>query len=193
MADADISDSRGQPITWLTSSDPRSISLVAPAPIESGVQVYNNYGPKPNEELLLGYGFVLSPNPDDVLPLRLGGIGSNVSANKKARLTSKGLDAGKRWIIKRDGEIPRDLMEVLRIVMGDDHHHDHGNDDDDDDEEEEEHGHWEQEIELEQDVLGALGQMLDDKLAKLESVTSEVEAREDVRSMCEVYRQGESH
>lgn len=190
MIDADIPDSRGQPITWLTSSDPRTISLVAPSPIDSGVQVYNNYGPKPNEELLLGYGFVLNPNPDDVLPLRLGGIGSNVSANKKARLTSKGLDAGKRWIIKRDGEIPRDLMEVLRIVMGDEHHHEH--DHADDEEEEEEHGHWEQEMELELDVLGALGQMLDDKLAKLESVNPEVEAREDVRTMCEVYRQGES-
>jgi hypothetical protein len=188
MYDANISDSRGQPITWLTSSDPRTISLVAPSPIDSGVQVYNNYGPKPNEELLLGYGFVLNPNPDDVLPLRLGGIGSNVSANKKARLTSKGLDAGKRWIIKRDGEIPRDLMEVLRIVMGDEHHHDH---DDDEEEEEEEHGHWEQEMELELDVLGALGQMLDDKLAKLESVNSEVEARDDVRAMCDVYRRGE--
>jgi len=83
-------------------------------------------------------------------------------------------------------------MEVLRIVMGDEHHHEHEHEhDDDDDEEEEEHGHWEQEMELEQDVLGALGQMLDDKLAKLESVNSEVEAREDVRSMCEVYRQGE--
>jgi hypothetical protein len=186
--DDDSADSRGQPITWLTSSDPRTISLVAPSPIESGVQVYNNYGPKPNEELLLGYGFVLNPNPDDVLPLRLGGIGSNVSANKKARLTSKGLDAGKRWIIKRDGEIPRDLMEVLRIVMGDEHHHDH----EDDEEDEEEHGHWEQEMELEQDVLGALGQMLDDKLAKLESGTPEVEARDDVRDMCEVYRTGES-
>jgi len=190
--DADTQDSRGQPITWLTSSEPQSISLVAPAPIDSSVQVYNNYGPKPNEELLLGYGFVLSPNPDDVLPLRLGGIGSNVSANKKARLTSKGLDAGKRWIIKRDGEIPRDLMEVLRIVMGDEHHHEHEHDDDDD-EEEEEHGHWEQEMELEQDVLGALGQMLDDKLAKLESVKSTVEAREDVRTMCQVYRQGECY
>ena len=189
----DSADSRGQPITWLTSSDPRTISLVAPSTIESGVQVYNNYGPKPNEELLLGYGFVLSPNPDDVLPLRLGGLGSNVSESKKARLTSKGLDAGKRWIIKRDGEIPRDLMEVLRIVMGDEQSHQHGHDhehDDDDDEEEEEHGHWEQEMELELDVLGALGQMLDDKLAKLENVDTSIEAREDVRTMCGVYRQG---
>lgn len=153
------------------------------------MQVYNNYGPKPNEELLLGYGFVLDPNPDDVVPLRLGGLGSNVSEAKKARLTSKSLDAGKRWIIKHDGQIERDLMEVLRIVMGDEHPHDHDHDDED---EEEEHGHWEEEMELELDVLGALGQMLDDKLSKLESVDSSIEAREDVRVMCDVYRRGES-
>ena len=182
-------DSRGQPITWLTSSDPRTISLVASSPIDSDVQVYNNYGPKPNEELLLGYGFVLDPNPDDVVPLRLGGLGSNVSEAKKARLTSKGLDAGKRWIIKRDGQIERDLMEVLRIVMGDEHPHDHDHDDED---EEEEHGHWEEEMELELDVLGALGQMLDDKLSKLESVDPSIKAREDVRVMCDVYRRGKS-
>jgi len=84
-------------------------------------------------------------------------------------------------------------MEVLRIVMGDEQSHQHGHDhehDDDDDEEEEEHGHWEQEMELELDVLGALGQMLDDKLAKLENVDTSIEAREDVRTMCGVYRQG---
>jgi ABC-type Zn2+ transport system substrate-binding protein/surface adhesin len=104
-------------------------------------------------------------------------------------LTSKGLDAGKRWIIKRDGQIERDLMEVLRIVMGDDHPHDH---DHDDDEEEEEHGHWEEEMELELDVLGALGQMLDDKLSKLENFGTSIEAREDVKAMCGVYRRGES-
>jgi ABC-type Zn2+ transport system substrate-binding protein/surface adhesin len=140
--------------------------------------------------LLLGYGFVLSPNPDDVLPLRLGGLGSNVSENKKARLAAKSLDAGKRWIIKRDGQIERDLMEVLRIVMGEDNPHDHDHDEEDEDEEEE-HGHWEEEMELELDVLGALGQMLDDKLAKLEGVDTEVEARKDVKAMCEIYRRGE--
>jgi hypothetical protein len=167
-----------------------SISLVSSRPLDSYIQVFNNYGPKPNEELLLGYGFVLDPNPDDVVPLRLGGLGANVSKAKKARLASKSLDPGRRWIIKRDGQIERDLMEVLRIVMGPEETHDHDHDDEED-EDEEDHGHWQEEMELELDVLGALGQMLEDKLVKLEVTEAEVDVREDVREMCAVYRRGE--
>jgi hypothetical protein len=168
-----------------------TISLVTPSNLEADVQVFNNYGPKPNEELLLGYGFVLDPNPDEVVPLRLGGLGTNVSPAKKARLASKNLDPGRRWIIKRDGQIERDLMEVLRIVMGPEETHTHDHDEDEDENEEEEHGHWEEEMELELDVLSALGQMLEDKLIKLEAVEEVGEVREGVRDMCAVYRRGE--
>lgn len=191
MSMSDCLDARGQPVTWLTTSSPApSISLVTPRGVDSDAQVFNNYGPKPNEELLLGYGFVLPSNPDDVVALRLGGLNSNLPETKRRILEKKGLDAGKRWVIKRDGEIARDLMEVLRIVMGDEHPHGHEHDDEDDDEAEGEHGHWEEEMELELDVLGALGQMLEDKLVKLESVDENVEAREDVKTMCAEYRRG---
>lgn len=33
--------------------------------LEQGSEVFNSYGPKTNEELLLNYGFVLEDNPDD--------------------------------------------------------------------------------------------------------------------------------
>lgn len=197
-------DARGQPVTWSTTSTPSpSISIISPGGYEPNTQVFNNYGPKPNEELFLGYGFVLSPNPDEVVALRLGGMASQISEGKRKTLEKKGLDAEKRWVIKRNGEIPRDLMEVLRVLMGDDkphnhdhaHDHDHGDDDEDDDEDEHEHGVWEEEMELELDVLGSLGQMLEDKLLRLESVdtkSTKIEARSDVREMCAVYRRGES-
>lgn len=190
-------DARGQPVTWLTTSTPTpTISLVSPSGYEPNSQIFNNYGPKPNEELLLGYGFVLSPNPDEVLPLRLGGMTSNISASKQKLLGKKGLDAGYRWVIKSDGEIPRDLMEVLRILMGDEDDHDHDDNcshEHEDEDDEHEHGIWEEEMELELDVLGALGQMLEDKLLRLEAVDQQViEAREDVRAMCAIYRQGQS-
>jgi len=35
-------------------------------------QVFNNYGPKGNEELLRGYGFCLVDNPVDVAHFRVG-------------------------------------------------------------------------------------------------------------------------
>lgn len=40
-------------------------------PIPSGVEVFNSYGPKTNEELLLNYGFALERNPDDKTTLAL--------------------------------------------------------------------------------------------------------------------------
>ena len=47
------------------------VSFVTQAPIAAGEEVFNNYGPKSNEELLLSFGFVLPDNPQDTLALRL--------------------------------------------------------------------------------------------------------------------------
>lgn len=37
----------------------------------SGEEVFNNYGPKSNDELLLGYGFCIPQNPHNTVPLML--------------------------------------------------------------------------------------------------------------------------
>jgi hypothetical protein len=52
-------------------SDDGRVSFVTQAPIAAGEEVFNNYGPKSNEELLLSFGFVLPDNPQDTLALRL--------------------------------------------------------------------------------------------------------------------------
>ncbi|WVQ85339.1 hypothetical protein IAT38_007504 [Cryptococcus sp. DSM 104549] len=198
---------RGQPILWLSSlttlsSSPTpvpAISLVSTQPSTSGKQLFNNYGAKPNEELLLGYGFILPSNPDDVVILRLG-TGSIPPAAAK-RLEAKGLNAGKRFELRRDGEMDKRLLEVLRVMLGDEDEHDHANchghdhDHDEEDEEDEHAAHDKEvkEMELEMDVLGMLGGMLDDKLEKLQAgeLVEVDDARDDVRRMCEVYRQGQ--
>jgi hypothetical protein len=41
--------------------------------VDGGAEIFNNYGAKPNSELLLGYGFTLPDNPDDTIVLRIGG------------------------------------------------------------------------------------------------------------------------
>jgi hypothetical protein len=175
-----------------------AISLVAPLPLDANTQIFNNYGPKPNEEFLLAYGFVLDSNPDDVVVLRLGGVAQGLSESKSRLLKKGGLDVGKRWLVKRDGEVERGLLGVMRILMAEEkpekagHHHSHGGSEEDEEDEEHEHedGEWEEEMNLELDVLGALGQMINDKLAKLDVDLSGIQAREDVRHMCEVYRKG---
>ncbi|KAI5254280.1 SET domain-containing protein [Aureobasidium subglaciale] len=51
--------------------DPDRFSLNVSERIEPGSQVYNNYGPKSSEELLMGYGFCAPGNPYDGLLLAM--------------------------------------------------------------------------------------------------------------------------
>jgi hypothetical protein len=51
--------------------DPESFSLSVSDRIEPASQLYNNYGPKSNEELLMGYGFCAPGNPFDGLLLAM--------------------------------------------------------------------------------------------------------------------------
>lgn len=50
------------------------VTLVHHPAVAQGQELFNNYGPKPNAELILGYGFSLPNNPDDSIVLKLGGI-----------------------------------------------------------------------------------------------------------------------
>lgn len=55
-------------ITWLRHAD--RLAFVTEDAVSARSPVLNNYGPKSNEELLLGYGFVLRPNPQDTVTVR---------------------------------------------------------------------------------------------------------------------------
>jgi hypothetical protein len=61
-----------------------SISLVTHGASKAGAEIFNNYGAKPNSELLLGYGFTLRANPDDTIVLKVGGRGAGASARGAA-------------------------------------------------------------------------------------------------------------
>ncbi|KAG9051267.1 hypothetical protein FS837_009533 [Tulasnella sp. UAMH 9824] len=66
----------GSPVTQPASSvspGELAVSIVVGSEIKAGSEVLNNYGPKPNSELVLGYGFALPINPDDTIILQLGG------------------------------------------------------------------------------------------------------------------------
>jgi len=84
-----LNHARAQPVSWLvtrpspassSSSFPDShgntISLVIHSASKAGAEIFNNYGVKPNSELLLGYGFTLPANPDDTIVLKIGGSGA---------------------------------------------------------------------------------------------------------------------
>lgn len=62
----------GEQVDWrMDSPTEKSFSLNTVASIEAGNQVFNNYAPKANEELLLGYGFCTPNNPCDEVGMRL--------------------------------------------------------------------------------------------------------------------------
>jgi len=143
---------------------------------------------------LLSYGFVTPSNPDDTLILRLGAPDA-VAAELKAQ----GIDVKQRFALRRDGEVPRELLKTMRAMMGGVQTHEHGaecghdhSDDEDDEDGHEAHEKEMEELQLEMDVLGTLGGMLEDKLEKLRvEVEIANDVREDVKRMCEVYRAGE--
>jgi hypothetical protein len=72
-----LNHARAQPVSWVVTSSSAStsaaIALVTHKASNPGSEIFNNYGAKPNSELLLGYGFTLPANPEDTILLKIGG------------------------------------------------------------------------------------------------------------------------
>ena len=91
-----LNHARAQPVSWVVTSSPVSASPSAPAAISlvthnasnPGSEIFNNYGAKPNSELLLGYGFTLPANPDDTIVLKIGGTRDTTAAAASAAATA---------------------------------------------------------------------------------------------------------
>lgn len=100
-----LNHARGHPVSWVVTSSPPApsskqgninssslhITLHLRAPTPTQAEVFNNYGPKPNSELLLGYGFVIPSNPEDTIVLKLGG---SEQRHEIGRHASRHADAG---------------------------------------------------------------------------------------------------
>ena len=84
-----LNHARGQPVSWISQTAPPPsasesdkaqfvprLTIVLRVPTPAGQELFNNYGPKPNAEFLLGYGFTLPNNPDDTILLKIGGSAS---------------------------------------------------------------------------------------------------------------------
>lgn len=116
-----LNHKRRQPVSWIVSCQAAAqgqgmvnsdtVSLVAhpkshtdcyvEQPHEELTEVFNNYGPKPNDEFILGYGFSLPDNPDDTITLQIGG----------AATTSK------KWVIGRNAQNVQGLWSEIRDMI----------------------------------------------------------------------------
>jgi hypothetical protein len=99
-----LNHTRGQPVSWVTHNadghNATKISLVVHKTTPAGQEIFNNYGAKPNAELILGYGFSIPNNPDDTIILKLGGIASS-----------------KKWVIGRNANGADGLWEEIIQTM----------------------------------------------------------------------------
>jgi hypothetical protein len=93
-----LNHKRGQKVTWMvetrreSDADEGQLSLKCESGYQKGQEIFNNYGLKSNAELILGYGFALEDNPEDILALKLGGSGVTGKRHEIFR-GARGLDS----------------------------------------------------------------------------------------------------
>ncbi|KAK3268723.1 hypothetical protein CYMTET_22789 [Cymbomonas tetramitiformis] len=115
------------PITWV--ADRESVGMRVGAEVDAGCEIFNNYGPKGNEELLYSYGFCLVDNPADIVAVRYACVEQDVeTANSKLELLQSqdvpvdimsdnpcGLHCGP-FLLTRDA-LPGLLLLTFRICL----------------------------------------------------------------------------
>jgi hypothetical protein len=113
-----LNHARAHPVSWVVSPGNKdtyndqayTVAIVHLIAAAQGQELLNNYGPKPNAELVLGYGFSLPHNPDDTIVLKLGGFeGQRWEIGREAR-NAEGL--WKEDILDATGSL-QEMTEML--------------------------------------------------------------------------------
>jgi hypothetical protein len=116
-----LNHGRGWPVSWIISPiDPSpvserrlSLSLSIQSVSPAGEELRNNYGAKPNSELILGYGFSLEGNPDDTIVLSINGgpAASDLSPEDKERWevgrNARGVEGVWNYVLDAISSAPR--------------------------------------------------------------------------------------
>ncbi|GAA5835729.1 hypothetical protein JCM11251_007411 [Rhodosporidiobolus azoricus] len=176
-----------------------SLTIVPDEDTPADEQVFNTYGAKSNEELLLGYGFVLPSNPADFVALKLA-LPPSCSPKLYDLIHSFELD-NLRHFVPRSGELPPELFAQMRLLMANEEEIDGVEENSHMPEEGEDvkgyEPRWKASLgfigwQNELDVLDALEGMLHGKLQALVG-QNEVkgDVRNDVRQMVDIYRRGQ--
>ncbi|ORX63706.1 SET domain-containing protein [Anaeromyces robustus] len=77
---------RGQRITWKVENG--MVHFITDEDLEAGKECFNNYGPKGNEEFLMGYGFCIENNPDDYCRVKVN-TGMDPLVDRKSKILVK--------------------------------------------------------------------------------------------------------
>ncbi|KAK4058453.1 hypothetical protein OIO90_000612 [Microbotryomycetes sp. JL221] len=185
-------------VTWNTSqhTDEGTISVILEQAVESGLQVFNNYGPHSNEVFLLGYGFLPSKEQQlgDVVALKAA-TSPQTSSIVKPILQKLGLNHD-LFFVGRDGVLPEPLLKRMRVTLivdwtlqdQDEQGFDLPEFEDDEDSE---FVGWDVEIEM----MSMFQALLMRKLNNVENVPDRIEGliRPEVEEMISQYRQGQRY
>lgn len=119
-----LNHQRAQPVTWTpgqsestTTTTSSHVGFAVRRSINEGEEVFNNYGPKGNEELLLAYGFVIPSNPSSTCSVKLGFKGQ-LPEDARGILETKGLKVDETYQVRADESIPERLVQVVRVCVG---------------------------------------------------------------------------
>ncbi|KAI8925435.1 hypothetical protein BC831DRAFT_415026 [Entophlyctis helioformis] len=111
-----LNHKRGHRIEWKMSDE--GVSFVAVDGTAKGAELFNNYGPKGNENLFSNYGFVLEDNPEDYFKVFLNIRESDaLRDDKMLYLQRVGACNGLVHLVFRDEGLPADLVSVTRVLV----------------------------------------------------------------------------
>lgn len=111
-----LNHGRGRPVSWIIapanpspdSGQHLGLSLSIHSSSRPGEELLNNYGAKPNSELILGYGFSLEGNPDDTIVLSISGGGPAAATSRSSP------EEKERWEVGRNA---RGVQGVWDFVL----------------------------------------------------------------------------
>ncbi|CAO3563917.1 unnamed protein product [Mortierella alpina] len=98
--------------TWIKTQQGLEMSGAA---ARKGDQLFNNYGPKSNEELLTGYGFCIEDNKDDMVTLKTNFSRDPDQERKSAILKQLGITDETIHYLRMDS-IPELLLVAMRVM-----------------------------------------------------------------------------
>ncbi|KNE68962.1 hypothetical protein, variant [Allomyces macrogynus ATCC 38327] len=110
---------RGQSMMWDATRD-NGIWFTTGVSMTKGEEVFNSYGPKGNDELLLSYGFCLDipNNPDDYVPIKINFAQDPLRDRKESFLTHCNLLPFKSLFLLRHADlIPATLVACMRVLV----------------------------------------------------------------------------
>ena len=100
-----LNHGKGTEIEW--RGDGTSVAFAAGAAIAPNSEIFNNYGSKPNDELLMAHGFALENNEHDRVALKM-----TVASGDGRRTLGP-------FYLRRGGDFPRALWRALADPTGD--------------------------------------------------------------------------